>query len=114
MNQQQFEDTFAARKLAYRKQVGELTARIKSLKKEFHQGNAELEKLRKQSIMSDPTKKRKKECYSLQRHFGNLMADWKGLGALDTTQAACQFDCTGEDKVVFTITIQNVKKEEQP
>lgn len=112
MTQKQFEETFAARKAAYQAKSAELEAKAKALhaermalSREFHQGNAELEELRRQTIVSKPMNVRKHECFCLQNKFSGVLGDWTRTKQLDCPQATVHFDCCSDDAAVFTIRI---------
>lgn len=112
MTQKQFEETFAARKATYKAQLADLFKQMYALKEAYHAGNRELEDLRRETIMSDPKKVRKHECYALQHYLGGVLNEWTKTKQLDAANGVVHFDCCAEDAAVFTITIPLKRLEE--
>lgn len=121
---EEFEKVFAARKANYvatRREIveqqRELSARLRALGKEYHDGNTELNRIRCETLRNEnPKKAIQQACYRLQHNLGGFLNDYSSKN-LDTTQAVCHFNCCGDEAAVFTITIPygatgNEKKEE--
>lgn len=114
MTHEQFEETFAARKAAYRKRMSELQQEMQALKAGYRQGNAELERQRA-AALSNPDNRRKHECFRLNHVLGGVFSAWesKETDVLDVRHAVSKFDCTGEDAAVFTIRVPYTGAEER-
>lgn len=106
MTHGQFEETFAARKAAYRKRMSELLHEMQALKAGYRQGNAELERQRA-AALSNPENRRRHECFRLNHVLGGVFSEWesKETDVLDVRHAVSKFDCTGDDAAVLTIRV---------
>lgn len=113
MTQKQFEETFAARRAAHYERMKALQNEMVRLREEYRAGNRELEELRRKTILGDPKKVRKHECYALQHYLGGVLNEWTKTKQLDAANSQVHFDCCADDKAVFTITIPIKGKEDE-